>query len=78
MDKAFTIIEMMISLAIVAVLSAVAIPAYQDYVTRARMAEPFAMLSHCKVKVVDYYYSEGVWPHEIYSRTREEVTDMYR
>ena len=47
-QKGFTLIELMIVIAIVGILAAVALPAYQDYTIRAKLSEPMAVLSEAK------------------------------
>jgi len=51
----FTLIELMITVAIIAILSAIAIPAYTDYVRRGRIAEAFSALSGMRVKLEQYF-----------------------
>lgn len=58
-NKGFTLIELMIVVAIVAILAAVAIPAYQDYLTRSKVAEIAAAAGACKTSVSEYYASAG-------------------
>jgi type IV pilus assembly protein PilA len=52
----------MIVIAIVGILAAVALPAYQDYTIRAKLAEPMATLSEAKTSMSEYYVAMGVLP----------------
>ena len=61
-QQGFTLIELMIVVAIIGILSAVAIPAYQDYTKRAHVSEGLNMASGVKAAVSEYYASEGSWP----------------
>lgn len=61
-NKAFTLIELMITIAIVGILSAIALPAYQDYTIRSQIAEGFNLISGPKFFVVDYYTNKGSLP----------------
>ena len=58
----FTLIELMIVVAIIGILAAIAIPAYQDYTKRAYVAEAFSMVSGVKNSMWDYYSTQGGWP----------------
>ncbi len=53
--RGFTLIELMVTIAIVAILSSVAIPAYTDYVRRGKLPEAFSSLSDYRVKMEQYY-----------------------
>lgn len=61
-QSGFTLIELMIVVAIVGILAAVAIPAYQDYVARSQVSEAVASTSAMKVSIVDFYSTQGVFP----------------
>jgi type IV pilus assembly protein PilE len=54
-QQGFTLIELMITIAIIAVLTAVALPSYTDYVTRSKLAEAYAHLSDLRVKMEQFY-----------------------
>ena len=56
--RGFTIIELMIAVAIVAILAAVALPAYNDYVTRGKIQEATSALSAMRVKIEQYYQDQ--------------------
>ena len=60
-QKGFTLIELMIVIAILGILAAIAIPAYQDYAVRARISEAIAMAAPVKLAVSEYHQSEGGW-----------------
>jgi type IV pilus assembly protein PilA len=61
-QKGFTLIELMIVIAIVGILAAVALPAYQDYTVRAKISEGMARASEAKTAVTEYYSSTGTIP----------------
>lgn len=62
MQKGFTLIELMIVAAIIGILSAVAIPAYQDYTKRAHVTEGLVLSGGAKAGITEYYASQGSWP----------------
>ena len=61
-NKGFTLIELMIVVAIIGVLSAVAIPAYQNYLVRAKVSEAFAVVQPYKMKFEEYFFTHGRFP----------------
>jgi type IV pilus assembly protein PilA len=61
-QKGFTLIELMIVVAIIGILAAIAIPAYQDYTIRAQVTEGLNLADATKVAVADFYTQNGSWP----------------
>ncbi|HHQ1340405.1 TPA: pilin [Neisseria gonorrhoeae] len=62
LQKGFTLIELMIVIAIVGILAAVALPAYQDYTARAQVSEAILLAEGQKSAVTGYYPNNGKWP----------------
>ena len=61
-QKGFTLIELMIVVAIIGILVAIAIPAYSDYTKRAKVTELVTAGSACKASVSEYFQSQGAFP----------------
>ena len=61
-QKGFTLIELMIVIAIVGILAAVALPAYQDYTVRAKLSGVLARGAEAKTSVAEWYASKGTLP----------------
>ena len=62
MQKGFTLIELMIVVAIIGILAAVALPAYQDYTVRAKMSEVMLAASACRTSITEVFQSGGSAP----------------
>ena len=81
----FTLIELMIVVAIIGILAAIAIPAYLDYTVRSQISEGLSLVSGAKTAVNEYYMNRGSWPannveaglsdeHDIIGRYTEHVS----
>src|SRR5512144_1289058 len=65
LQQGFTLIELMIVVAIVGILAAIALPAYQDYVIRSKMSEVTAAIAACKTSVSEYAATKGSFPADL-------------
>jgi type IV pilus assembly protein PilA len=61
-QKGFTLIELMIVIAIIGILAAIAIPAYQNYTIRAQVTEGLTLADGWKTAIAEYYANTGNWP----------------
>ncbi|ENW0357338.1 pilin [Neisseria gonorrhoeae] len=75
LQKGFTLIELMIVIAIVGILAAVALPAYQDYTARAQVSEAILLAEGQKSAVTEYYLNHGEWPKNNDEAGTDAVTD---
>lgn len=62
MQKGFTLIELMIVVAIIGILAAIALPAYQDYTKRTHVSEGLSLAAGAKASLTEFYSSAGHWP----------------
>jgi len=62
MQKGFTLIELMIVVAIIAILAAIAIPAYQNYLIRSQVSEGMTLAGGARTAVAEFYSNYGRWP----------------
>jgi type IV pilus assembly protein PilA len=64
-QQGFTLIELMIVVAIIGILAAIALPAYSDYTNRAKVSEIIVAASACKNSVAEFFESTGALPADL-------------
>ena len=76
-QSGFTLIELMIVVAIIGILAAIALPAYQDYTIRSKISECAGVIAACKTSVSEYFASEGSLPANVNQAGCATTTTQY-
>ena len=75
-QKGFSLIELMIVIAILGILAVIALPAYQDYTARAQVSEAITLMEGQKSAIVEYYADKGDWPKDNKAAGIAAATDI--
>ncbi|MFC3172315.1 pilin [Acinetobacter vivianii] len=76
MQKGFTLIELMIVVAIIGILAAIAIPAYQDYITRGQVSEAVTLAGGLKTPLAEYGADKNKWPVKLVAPGETPVAEQ--
>ena len=75
--RGFSLLELMMTLGIIAILTAIGLPAYQTYTTRAKFAEVFSLSSAAQLAVAEYQQMTGEWPQDNTQAGLANPSDMH-
>ena len=76
-EAGFTLIELMIVVAIIGILAAIALPAYSDYSIRAKVSEGLVLAEPAKLAVVEYFWTQGQGPSSSAQASFSSVPTKY-
>ncbi|HLF66412.1 MAG TPA: pilin [Gammaproteobacteria bacterium] len=74
--RGFTLIELMLIVAIIAILAAIAIPAYNDFTVRSKVSEGITLASTAQLALAEYYLVSGDWPADNHAAGLSEASDL--